>query len=69
MMSRKFTTFEQKQSSTFRESLVVLDLYTKSSSPIVKFKRQQIMHLTDNKGVVSVFTIDLPKKLFTVYGC
>ena len=39
LMSQKFTTFEQQQSSTYRESLDVTDLYTTSHSPVVSFKR------------------------------
>ena len=60
-MSHKFSAFQQQQSSTYRECLVVSDLYTMSQSPVVKFKRQQVMHVTDNQGVVAVFTIDSPR--------
>ena len=59
--SRKLTLFEQSQSSTFRECLVILGIYTDSHGPISLFKGRQILHLTYNKGVVSIFTIGSPK--------
>jgi hypothetical protein len=59
--SRKLTLHEKSQSSTFRECLVILGIYTNSNSPIGSFKGRKILHLTDNKGVVSVFTIGSPK--------
>ena len=40
---------------------MILGIYTESLSPISSFKGKQILHLTDNKGVVSVFTIGSPK--------
>ena len=60
MMSHPFSAFEQEQSSTYREGLVVQDLYTKSHSPIVNFKRQQELHVTNNQGVGAVFTKGSP---------
>ena len=59
--SRKLTLSEQSQSSTFCECLVILGIYTDSNGPISLFKGRQILHLTDNKGVVSIFTIGSPK--------
>ena len=59
--SRKLTNNERSESSTYRECLTILGIYTDSSSPIHLFKRREILHLTDNKGVVSVFTIGLPR--------
>ena len=60
--SRKLTATEMKESSTHRECLTILGIYTNPSSPIYSFRRRQILHLTDNKGVVSVFTIGLSNK-------
>ena len=40
---------------------MILGIYTESNSPISSFKGRKILHLTDNKGVVSVFTIGSPK--------
>ena len=40
---------------------MILGIYTESLSPIGSFKGKQILHLTDNQGVVSVFTIGSPK--------
>ena len=60
--SRKLTFSERKESSTYRECLAILDLYTDSSSPIHSFRRHEILHLTDNQGVVSVFTVGSPKE-------
>ena len=59
--SRKLTSAEKSYSSTHQECLVSLGIYTESLSPISSFKDNQILHLTDNKGVVSVFTIGSPK--------
>ena len=53
--------FAKFQSSTYRECLVILSIYTDSNSPMSSFKGRQILHLTDNKGVVSIFTIDSPR--------
>ena len=39
---------------------MILGIYTESLSPIYPFKGKQILHLTDYKGVVSVFTIGSP---------
>ena len=61
LMSRKFSVFEQQQSSTYRECLVVLDLYTMSHLPVVKFKIQQIMHVTDNQGGAAIFNKGSPR--------
>ena len=61
LLSRKFTEFERQQSSTYRESCGVCDLYTTANSPIVRFKGQQIMHVTDNQGVVAIFQKGLPR--------
>ena len=60
--SRKLTAKEKNESSTYRECLVILGIYTNPNSPIHSFKGQQILHLTDNKGVVSIFSIGSPKK-------
>ena len=60
-MSRKFSVFEQQQSSTYRECLVVLDLYTMSHLPVVKLKIQQIMHVTDNQGGAAIFNKGSPR--------
>ena len=51
------TAAEKSQNSTYHECLVILGIYTEVLSPIGSFKGEQILHLTDNKGVVSVFTI------------
>ena len=59
--SRKLTSAEKSHSSTYCECLVIFGIYTESLSPISSFKGNQILHLTDNKGVVSVFTIGSPK--------
>ena len=59
--SRKLTFAEKSYSSTHREYLVILGIYTESLSPISSFKGNQILHLTDNKGVVLAFTIGSPK--------
>ena len=60
--SRKLTPSEMAESSTFRECLTIFGIYTdKSSSQIHKFSRRNILHLTDNKGVVSVFSIGSPR--------
>ena len=40
---------------------MILGIYTDSHGPINWFKGKQILHLMDNRGVVSVFTIDSPK--------
>ena len=40
---------------------MILGIYTIFLSQIFSFKGKQILHLTDNKGVVSVFTIGSPK--------
>ena len=40
---------------------MILGIYTDSLGPISSFKGKQILHLTDNQGVVSVFTIGSPK--------
>ena len=60
LLSRKFTAFKRRQSSTYRESLGVCDLYTTVDSSIVRFKGQQILHITDNKGVETIFQIGSP---------
>ena len=36
---------------------MILGIYTDSQSPVSSFKGKRILHFTDNKGVVSVFTI------------
>ena len=54
-------TVEKSESSTYRKCLVILGIYTESLSPIFLFKGKQILHLTDNKGVVSVYTIGSPE--------
>ena len=59
--SRKMTLSEQSQSSTYCECLVILGIYTESLSLIFSFKGKKILHLSDNKGIVSVFTIGSPK--------
>ena len=59
--SRKLTLFEKSLSSTHRECLVILGIYTDSQSPIALFRGKRILHFTDNKGVVSVFTIGSTK--------
>ena len=59
--SRKLTLSEQSKSSTYREFLVILGIYTDSHSPISSLKGKQVLHLTDDKGVVSIFTIGSPK--------
>ena len=59
--SRKLTAKEKNESSTYCECLVILGIYTDPHSPIHSFRRQ-ILHLTDNRGVVSIFTIGSPKK-------
>ena len=64
LLSRKFTEFERQQSSTYRESCGVCDLYTTANSPIVKFKGQQIMHVTDNQGVAAIFRLACLGKLY-----
>ena len=61
VFSRKLTAAEKNESCTYCECLVILSILTNSLSPIFSFKGQQIMHLTDNKGVVSVFKIVFPK--------
>ena len=58
--SRKLTPSEKAESSTFSECLTILGIYTDSSSHIHKFSRRNILHLMDNKGVVSVFSIGSP---------
>jgi len=40
---------------------VILGIYTECLSLIFSFKGNQILHLIDNKGVVSGFTIGSPK--------
>ena len=40
---------------------MILGIYTDSQSPIGLFKGKRILHFTDNKGVVSVFTIGSTK--------
>ena len=62
VFSRKLTANEKKESSTYRECLVIFGIYTNPNSPIHSFKGHQILHLTDNRGVVSVFQIGSPKK-------
>ena len=59
--SRKLKLSEKFLSSTHRECLVILGIYTDSHSPISLFKGKQILHFTDDKEVVSVFTIGSPK--------
>ena len=59
LLSRKFTAFERRQSS-YRESQGVCDLYSTVDSSIVRFKGQQILHVTDNKGVETIFQIGSP---------
>ena len=59
--SRKLKLSEKSLSSTHRECLVILGIYTDSQSPISSFKGKRILHFTDNKGVVSVFTIGSTK--------
>merc|ERR1711873_308733 len=60
--SRKLTANEKLESSTYRECPVILGIYTNPSSPIHSFKGHQILHLTDNRCVVSIFNIGSPKK-------
>ena len=60
LLSRQFTAFERRQSSTYRESLGVCDLYSCVDSSIVRFKGQQILHVTDNQGVETIFQIGSP---------
>ena len=61
--TRQFSDYEMHQSSTFRECLVVWDVYASPSISIgSKFSNFQVIHITDNKGVVSIFTIGSPKK-------
>jgi len=60
LLSRKFTAFERRQSSTYRESIGVCDLYSCVDSPIVRFRGQQIVHITDNQGVETIFQIGSP---------
>ena len=60
LLSRQFTAFERRQSSTYRESLGVCDLYSTVDSSIVRFKGQQILHVTDNQGVETIFQIGSP---------
>ena len=55
VFSRKLKTAEKSESSTYDECLVILGIYTESLSPILSFKGEHILHLFDNKGVVSVF--------------
>ena len=62
VFTRKLTANEKKESSTYRECLVIYGIYTNPNSPIHSFKGHQILHLTDNTGVVSVFRIGSPKK-------
>ena len=59
--SRKLKLAEKSESSTYHECLVILGIYTETLSPITLFKGKQILHLTYNKGIVSVFTIGSPK--------
>ena len=59
--SRKLSSAEKLLSSTHHECLVIFGIYTGSLSPISSFKGNQILHLTDNRGVVSIFTIGSPK--------
>ena len=59
--SKKLKPAEKSESSTYREFIVILGIHTEALSPISLFKGKQILHLTDNKGVVSVFTIGSPK--------
>ena len=40
---------------------MILGIYTDYRSLIGSFKGKRILHFTDNKGVVSVFTIGFPK--------
>ena len=61
VFSRKLKTAEKSERSTYHECLVILGIYTESLSPIFSFRGKQILHLTDNKGVASIFTIDSPK--------
>ena len=56
VFSRKLKTAEKSESSTYHECLVILGIYTESLSPIFSFRGKQILHLTDNKGVASIFT-------------
>ena len=58
--SRKLKLSEKSLSSTHCECLVILGIYTDSQSPIGLFKGKRILHFTDDKGVVSVFTIGSP---------
>ena len=61
--TRRFTDFEMHQSSTYRECIVVRDVYSISQgSKGQQFSGSQVMHITDNKGVVAVFTIGSPVK-------
>ena len=55
--SRKLSSAEKLLSSTNHECLIILGICTESLKPISYFEGNQILHLTDNKGVVSVFTI------------
>ena len=57
----KLKPAEKSESSAYRECLVILVIFTENLSPISSFKGKQILHFTDNKGVVSVFTIGSPK--------
>ena len=62
IITRKLTSSERKESSTFHKCLVVHDTY---SSPLVsgaQFKNSQVINFTDNQGVILVFTISSPKK-------
>ena len=62
LFSRQMSASKRNESSTYRECLVILDIYMNSNRPIFSFKGQQIMHLTDNKDVVAVFMKGSPKK-------
>ena len=52
---------EKSESSNYCEFLLILGVYTEALSTIGSFKGKQILHLTDNKGVVSIFNTGSPK--------
>ena len=65
--------YGMRQSSTFRECLVVWDVYSPpSASKGSQLPNSQVIRMTDNRGVVSISTIGSPKKhlqeLFPVPG-
>ena len=60
---RQFLNIYICQSSIFRECLVIQDIYSfPSASKIGQLFDFQVINITDNQEVVSIFTIGSPKK-------